>query len=806
MSNMVTVTIDGKTVQVPQGMNLVEAARLAGIEIPVFCYHPKLDPAGVCRMCLVQVEKLPKPVTACTTPCSDGMVVHTKTETVEQVRKGVLEFTLINHPLDCPVCDKGGECDLQDLTFSYGATGSRLHDGKLHKNKAAKLGPFIVLDEERCILCRRCVRFDDQIAQEKNLVIKERGVHNVVATTKGQPYDSYFSGNTVEICPVGALTSQTYRFKARPWDLNKVQGVCTGCSVGCSVEQHYRFGQLLRLEGRDNSAVNDGWLCDRGRYNHQFVHGEQRARAPLVKRNGEFVEVTWLEAWNAVIAGFRQAIAAKGPESVGVIGGGRLTVEEAYLLQKFARAALGTGNVDYRVSGQLISSHAGFPGAITDIDDATLVLVANCLPAEQAPVLDLRIRKASERGKAKVVAVGSAMAHYRSRSKSIVVPPGEVAGVLQDADLTSRVVAEPKVVAVWDGRNAAVGQALLQLLAAVKAEGNAAHLLIVGAQANDRGAEYAGLQPGLLPGLAPVAETSARAQLGKLWGREVPAAGRDTASMLQAAAQGDMAALYLVSANLLNTYPDGQLAQEALARVPFLVVQDLFLTETAKLAHVVLPAAAFPAKSGRYVSLEGRVNINEAAMAPEFDTITDGEIIAGLAAACGVELAADPAAVWAELQQIATVGDTTPGLPAAVAESIVQQAAKSAASAVHATPPAAAGGPSGSQAGGTLLVVPVERLFAGGGTAAFDPAMERVRPEAVAIMHPTNAAALQLADGDLVVLQTADTSLQLTTRINAEVAPGTVQIVKGLPQAPANLLGAVATVRPVAEQRAREVV
>ncbi|HWI53469.1 MAG TPA: 2Fe-2S iron-sulfur cluster-binding protein, partial [Symbiobacteriaceae bacterium] len=228
---LVTLTIDGRTVQVPKGTNLVEAAKKVGIEIPVFCYHPKLDPAGVCRMCLVQVEKIPKPQAACTTPVAEGMVVTTNTPVIQSLRKGALEFLLINHPLDCPVCDKGGECDLQDLTFAHGPSTSRMQDAKILKNKAQDLGNFIVLDNERCILCRRCVRFDNEVATEGNLIIEERAHFNTVTTMEGERYDSYFSGNTIEICPVGALTSELYRFKARPWDLAKVESVCSMCSV-----------------------------------------------------------------------------------------------------------------------------------------------------------------------------------------------------------------------------------------------------------------------------------------------------------------------------------------------------------------------------------------------------------------------------------------------------------------------------------------------------------------------------------------------------------------------------------------------
>src|SRR5690625_55834 len=274
----VRITIDDQEVTVPAGTLIVEAGAQAGRDIPVFCYHPKLDPVGVCRMCLVEVEGVPKPLTACTTPVRDGMVVHTETERVERLQRGVLEFLLINHPLDCPVCDKGGECPLQDHTMRFGPTPSRQVDGKMRKRKAVDLGRFIVLDEERCILCRRCTRFDDEISREGNLIIGHRGHDLVVTTETGGSFDSYFSGNTIELCPVGALTSDPYRFQARPWDLSSVPSVCTGCSLGCNVRLDFRFGQLVRIMSRDNAELDGGWLCDRGRFNYTYVNPDDGER------------------------------------------------------------------------------------------------------------------------------------------------------------------------------------------------------------------------------------------------------------------------------------------------------------------------------------------------------------------------------------------------------------------------------------------------------------------------------------------------------------------------------------------------
>lgn len=359
---LVSITVDGKTVEVPKGMLLVEAAKLAKVNIPVFCHHPKLEPAGVCRMCLVEVEGQRKPVTACTMPVSDGMIVRTETETVDTLRKGVIEFLLLNHPLDCPVCDKGGECPLQDQTYTYGPATSRSLDPKQRMNKAVDLGNFIVLDQERCIMCRRCTRFDDEITHENNLIIGERAHEVVVTTADGERYNSYFSGNTIELCPVGALTSELYRFQARPWDVAKVPSVCNGCSVGCNTRLDFRFDNLLRVVSRDNPEVDGGWLCDRGRFNYKYVDADNRLQRPVVRRDGQLVPVSWREALGDLAKRLAEIKAAKGGQAVGIIGGGRLTNEEAHLLQKLARLGLGTNNVDHRVGRQVIASHAKYSG------------------------------------------------------------------------------------------------------------------------------------------------------------------------------------------------------------------------------------------------------------------------------------------------------------------------------------------------------------------------------------------------------------------------------------------------------------
>lgn len=796
------VTFNGKTVEVPAGTNMVEAAKAAGVEIPVFCHHRKLDPAGVCRMCLVEVEGQRKPITACTTPVSDGMVVNTESELVQALRRGVLEFLLVNHPLDCPVCDKGGECPLQDSTFAYGSCSSRLADGKVRKNKGIILGNFIVLDNERCILCRRCARFDDEIACEGNLIIRERAHNNVVATLDGSAYDSYFSGNTIELCPVGALTSDLYRFESRPWDLARVPAVCTACSVGCSVEQHYRHGTLRRIYSRENPAVDDGWLCDRGRFNYRYVHGAERVMQPLVRRDGELTPVSWTEALTHIGRRLQEILAAAGPAAVGVLGGGRLSLEEAYLLQKLGRAVLGTNNIDHRVGMQTVASVGSFAGKIADLDDAQVILTVDVLVAERSPVLDLRVRRAHERRGARLVSLGSAPPFYRRPAELIATLPGEAAPVLaaaaqaaaaerkhkgevadsRAAALLAALGNEGKLVVIWSGNDPVTGRALLDLLKALQARGKRAiHLLIPGEQPHSRGAEAMGMLPTHLPGYKRLDDPAARQALEKAWRTKVAQQpGLDTAGMLAAARDGKLKALYVAGANPALSFPDGALVEAALANLDFLVVQDLFLTDTARRADVVLPAAPFPARDGHWANLEGVVQACSQALRPDGGSQPDAVILDAVGAALGANLLKSAQELRWELKILGaefTAGAVLPGAP----ELLLTAAAE--------TRPAAAGAETAAAADGDLWLVPVERLYAGGGTARFDEGFRAHQPQPVARLHPADAERLSLYNGHTATVAGPAGSLDLCVELAADVLPGTVQVIRGLAAAPAGRLG-----------------
>ncbi|HEY8498575.1 MAG TPA: molybdopterin-dependent oxidoreductase, partial [Limnochordales bacterium] len=725
----VTVTIDGRTVQVPPGTLLVEAARQAGVHIPVFCYHPRLKPAGVCRMCLVKVEKMPKLVPACTTPVADGMAVSTRDPEVREMQQAVLEFLLINHPLDCPVCDKGGECELQDLTFKYGPAVSRLADGKVRRRKAVELGPFIVLDEERCILCRRCVRFDDEVAAEAQLVVSERAIHTLITTADGRPYDHYFTGNTIELCPVGALTSRVYRFRARPWDLSPVASYCTLCSVHCPVRLDFRHGQLMRVvsPGAPEERIfgapgmmaaygtpaeevpgfrGMGWLCDRGRFDYRYLHSPQRPEGPLAGRGPLKQPLPWEAALDRVVQALRQAVERHGPESVAIAGGGRLMAEEAWRLRQLAEA-VGTPHRDHRVSDQAVASLAspsGRTGRAEGLERADLVVLVGQPLVEQAPVLDLAVRQAARAG-APVYAAGPVRPRYPGQLHHRPALGAQAADVLRawQAELEAFAArrAGGRAYLIWDGRGAwdgsaaAVGGALVELAGALEAAGWQVHVLVPGDQPQSRAAEAAGVLPG--PG------------------------GLDTAGILRRAAEGGIQVLYLVGANLLETFPDRSLVEEALARTPFVVVQDLFVTATAAAADLVLPALPAAMRGGTLVDLDGTPHRLEAALPADGRGRADGEILSAILARLARDGRPQAPPSWSEPLPALAVDEARRlwGPPASA--------------------PAAADGRPGFPAERPWRVAPLVRLYAGGGTVAFDPAFAAHREPLAIWLHPADA-------------------------------------------------------------------
>jgi NADH-quinone oxidoreductase subunit G len=589
-TQMVNLTIDGVPVTVPKGTLLVEAAKTIQQQIPIYCYHTKLGPAGLCRICVVEIEGTPKLQIACNTAATDGMAVRTSGEKVDAARAMVLELFLVNHPLDCPICDKGGECDLQDYAMAYARGTSDVADPKLSKPKAVDLGPTIVLDEERCIVCQRCVRFDDIIADERQLVVKDRGARDIIATATGRPYRHNFTGNVTEICPVGALTSKTYRFKSRPWDLNRTQTTCTQCAVGCQQFADVRYGKLLRTMLVEDDPISDGWLCDRGRYNVGFYEAPDRLTQPLYRKDGNFVQIGWDDAFILWAKAIREAIATRGAGSVGAIGGGRLTNEEAFALQHVFRS-LGVSNLDWR-AGRQRQATPGPGGAPLDrIDRANSIVIVGQALDERAPVLWLRVRRAALRG-AKIVCEKSA-----TQARSAVGDASSVA-------------------LIWDGIDLAEARSYAE------AFGGAAELTtyIASEQANARGAEAMGMLPFSGPGFV----ASERGLAGR--------------AMLDAAGAGNVAVLSIFGLNPARNAGDPAAAVQALEKVSFLAVSELFMTETAKRATLVLPAKGAFEKNGTTFNVGGDLlPVNASLAAPE-SVRSDFEMLLGLADELGVSL------------------------------------------------------------------------------------------------------------------------------------------------------------------------
>jgi NADH-quinone oxidoreductase subunit G len=672
---MITFTIDGRDVTVAENTMLVDAAKHGDVEIPVFCYEPKLgQPVGACRMCLVEIEGIPKLQTGCSTPVKDGMVVYTETERVKTAQQSVVEFLLINHPLDCPVCDKGGECPLQDITFGWGGGISRFIEPKRHFVKPLELSPLIAIDRERCILCYRCVRFSQEVSQDYQLVLLERGAHSYVSTFDGHPYVAPFSGNIVELCPVGALTSRPYRFRARPWDIEGAGSVCTLCPAQCNVTITVRDERALRVLQRDNVEVDDGWLCDKGRFAYQSFDVDERVTEPMVRDGGQLRAVSWERALEEAAAGLARAGA-----NTGALAGAQATNEEGFLLSRLMREGLGSPHVDSRRGGSLpLELHRALDdpslqAKVSDLEFAHAALVLDVEPVNDAPILDLRLRK-GVRLRGLKLAVASPHPSSLDSSAALSVryalgAGGVFAAALAAASsgagdaeqLARQAGAEPdavrelaqllkgdaaaptsgdddanetparEVVVLWGERltagpgGAAGAQALLALADGLGVAGaDGAGLLQIPAGSNGRGLREAGVLPGVGPGLAEIAgETTAR----------------DARAIAEGLAGGDLAALYLLQCDPLRDLPERELWERALAGASTVVAHTAFLTEGIREhATVVFPAEVYAEKEGTIVHPDGRIQRLRPAIARSGSMRAGWQLLAELALRLGLDL------------------------------------------------------------------------------------------------------------------------------------------------------------------------
>src|SRR6478735_2170931 len=645
---MVNLTIDDVPLEVPKGTLVIRAAELMGVQIPRFCDHPLLDPVGACRQCLVEVEGQRKPMASCTITCTPDMVVRTQftSESADKAQHGVMELLLINHPLDCPVCDKGGECPLQNQAMSNGRVETRFEDVKRTFPKPINISSEVLLDRERCVLCARCTRFSDQIAGDAFIELLERGALQQVGIAPGEPFQSYFSGNTVQICPVGALTGAAYRFRSRPFDLVSTTSVCEHCASGCAIRTDHRRGVVLRRMALEDGAVNEEWNCDKGRWAFTYATLPDRIELPMVRNaEGELTVVGWPEALAAAAAGLAGTRA-------GVLTGGRVSAEDAYAYGKFARLVLGTNDVDFRARPHsdeevaFLSEHVAATGpeggAVTyaDLETAPAVLLVGFEPEDESPIVFLRLRKAFRRNRTRVFAVASHASRGLTKMGGTLLPtvPGDEALAL--ADLGTTELGAQAREALAGGGIVLVGERLATSRGALRAAADlaattGARLAWVPRRAGERGALEAGALGALLPGGRPVSDASARAEVARVWDvDQVPATpARDTAGIVAAAAAGDIAALVVGGVDPSDL---GDPAATAALEKAFVVSLELRESPVTAVADVVLPVASQSEKTGTYVNWEGRVRAFEEAL--ETNAVSDHRALDMLASEMGVFL------------------------------------------------------------------------------------------------------------------------------------------------------------------------
>ncbi len=794
----VTFEIDGREISAAEGTMLVDAAKNGDVEIPFFCYEPKLGaPVGACRMCLVEIEGVPKLQTSCSTPIRDGMVVNTTSERVKKAQEAVVEFLLVNHPLDCPVCDKGGECPLQDISYGWGGGKSRFIEPKRHFRKPLELSPLVAIDRERCILCYRCVRFSQEIAEDYQLVFLERGDHTYVGTHDGRPYVAPFSGNILELCPVGALTSTAYRFRARPWDIEQAGSVCTLCPSQCNLSFTIRDdAKVLRVLARDNHEVDDGWLCDKGRFGYEAIHSPERVRAPMVRDGGTLREVSWDRA----LADAAGALKKAGAHTA-ALAGGATTNEEAFLLAHLLREGLGSPHLDSRAGGALspeqlrVLARPDLSARVSDIDHADVVLVVETELVDESPILDLRVRKAARRNGAKVVTLTSRPSSLdRNADATVRFAPGAAEAALSalaselgsprasGSRLHSRAGAEPgmigtaaeamrdagDVVILWGERaaqGARAGQAVDALLAVAAALGVAdkpeSGLIEVPTETNARGIREAGVAPGLAPGLT-----------------EAPHEGMGAAATADALSAGDLSALLLLNTDPLAGYPERGAWEAALESATSVVAFSEFVTPgLEEHATVVFPSESNAEREGTVTHPDGRIQRVRQAIGLQGEVRSGWRVLAELAERCGAGLD-----VLSAPQVFAAMVAATPFLEGLTLEEVgglgVRWADRDSAARLGeaAMPDGALEQPPELPEGLRLGAVP--SLWAGP-EAQHSPSLRFLVPEQRAELAPVDAHRIGVSSGDEVEVSAEGNSVRAKVALRHGVQPGSVFLLAG---------------------------
>jgi NADH-quinone oxidoreductase subunit G len=835
MTELVNLTIDGRAVAVPKGTLVVDAATELGIEIPVFCSHPKLDPVACCRMCLVEISG-PRGMmmqTACSVPVAEGMEVKTDSPIVQETQEATLAFILLNHPLDCPICDKGGECPLQDQTMRFGPGISQLVEPKRHKNKHYMISDTIVLDQERCVVCWRCIRYLEEWEDKPQLGLFERGGETIIDIQQGQPVDAKTGGNIIDICPVGALTNRVARFAYRPWEIERTASICTHCSIGCNIRMDSRTHSVRRIVGRENMQVNDQWICDKGRFAHGWTNHPDRLTTPLVRKNGSLEPASWSEALQLVSDQLRGIKETGGADAIGGIGSAKLSNEANYLFQRFFRQLIGTNNIDHRDGGDVAALPTGIP-ALADImkpqygpdPKVDLIVLFGIDPSEELPILDLHLKRAVRRGKAKLIiahprkieltryqgpylgyrpgaeaSLLNGLTHYALAAKDGEAPttdqgatdtvndvlkdfcgvdPGEVqrAAELLAQSENALIIYGPMVARGAAGMQVRNGLTNLALVA-----GHADRLAYVGLDANSQGCRDMGLLPDRLPSHALLDDETARTWLQNLWGGTLPTAPGKTYKQMLDSAGSAIKALYIMGANPASERPEWAANLEQL---DFLVVQELFLTETAQRADVVLPAVSWAEVDGTFTNLEGRVQrAPRAVRNPHSKAAPDWMILDHLATRMGSN--------WPYANERGVTAEITRAIP------------------IYAGLTWEALGDQGLQWDRTLLPrlleqnkadqLPIERgngdhlalvtgtvLFDGGNLFRSTPHLHNIAHPTVVGLNPADAERLGVADGAEVTVSTGHGAVTLAARLDTQVQPGTAWIPESLPGAPVGAL------------------
>lgn len=779
-TDVVTLTIDGRTVTVPKGTTVYLAAGSAGIEIPIFCYHDRMPPLGACRMCLVKVEKMPKLQTSCTLPVAEGMVVDTVSPEVKAGQEAILEFLLINHPLDCPICDKGGECPLQDQTYRWGPGHSRFIEAKRDFAKPVSLGPVLALDRERCILCWRCVRFGEIIAGDDALKGFERGFTSEINTPFTLPVESKFIGNTIAICPVGALTSKTYRFRARPWDNQPVPSTCTHCGLGCAIWLDVRGGQITRTRARELGEVNDIWLCDRGFFGHDYVGADDRLTTPLVRRGDRLVEATWDEALDLVASRLRASL-ERAPGRVAFVGGRRLSNEDALTAARFFREVAGTPHIDHRIDAPpgsaSLSTTWGLRASIDEIGRGDVFVLAGCDLTEEYPVLWLRIKQAVDQGARLVLVHPKHLEIARYASHELTPAYNRLAEVFANlpADLAQTIGAGQRV-HLFIGRLALDAPFGASILSAARdlAARTTGTLHIMRGHGNDIGAHRFGLSP--------------------------EGGGWSAPDILQRAAAGDVDVLYVAGSDPATAVTDGSAWGAARRGAGCVIVHEAFLSRTAEEADVVLPALVLPEKSGTVTNMEGRTLPLTAAVQGPGQARDDREIFAMLAGRLGHLITFGTAD-----EQLDEMRAMVPGLTVGAITPIspVGEPAPARLAAAYA---AASSGPTVSGPADDrehVWVVLVEQLFTHGSMTGRSRGIRDLAGAPHCLIHPDDAARLAVTDRGLVEIRSPHGAVVVQARVAREAPAGQVLLPRGYDEVPVHALvrwpetAARAEVRPL---------